>query len=134
MKANKNTPNTLFLSLWTQNKHSVVLAKLRNHNGEIESVAQDYGNDVYTLLAAHLADLQIVKAGHILIYTNDRQILGTYRFPIRLEPTTEQRQHLYNPHQWRIIRCLCGYLSWQLIEMKALPNAQALWREQYGRS
>lgn len=130
MKATLSTPNTLFLALFTKAPGSILLGTLRTITEPVQ-VMEDKAKDGVELLAFGLRDAKALAAEHLVIYTNDAQVLGLYRPPIRLEPTSAQRQHLYVPLQWEILRLFCLYMTWQVIETNALPNAKKLWEATY---
>lgn len=131
-KATLNTPNTLFLAVWTGADGAVILGSLRTAT-ETLPVLDDHGPDAWELLLAALADVDACRAEHVVIYTNDAKLAETYRPPVRLEPTAPDRRGLYRAVEWLILYRLLRYQSWQVIETTGLPNAKQRWEEHYGR-
>lgn len=135
MKATTQTPNTLFIALWKEKGKAVTLGNFRAADAltpvvdEWGPIVQDRGDDSVELLAATLNDVERLKARHVVIFTNDQALADLYTFPVRLEPTREDRSHLYVPAQWDIIRSFCLYESWQCKYAEKLPKAKELWEE-----
>jgi hypothetical protein len=130
MKATLNTPNTLFLAIWTQADKSILLGTLQTNEGPVP-VMEDKGQGPTALLATCLEDAKLIDARHLVIFTNDKTLLALYTPPIRLEPVSAERQHLYVPVQWAVLRHFCRYDTWQVIEKTSLPNAKAKWEAIY---
>jgi hypothetical protein len=139
MKATTQTPNTLFLAVWSKAGKCIVLGNFRNETGmepEIEEMGplvEWKGEDPFALLAKTLADVKALCARHIVIFTNDAKLAEVFTFPVRLEPTSPTRTHLTVPAQWDILRAFCLYDSWQCKHAEKLPKAQQLWEETYGK-
>lgn len=133
MKATLDTPNTLLLALWSKKPGAVIIGNLRTDAG-IRPVLADGGKDALALLAAALDDVVAVAARHIIVFTNDTKIADLYRRPVRLEPTAPDRMAHYVPDEWRALRRLCGYQSWQIVQTTALPKARCFWEETYGNA
>lgn len=130
MKATLNTPNTLFLAIWTQANQSILLGTLQTNDGPVP-VMEDKGHDSVELLARCLEDAKAIAAQHLVIFTNDQALLQLYVSPVRLEPTSATRQHLYVAAQWTVLRGFCRYDTWQVVEKASLPNAKVKWETIY---
>lgn len=128
MKATLDTPNTLFLALWSRGGRAVVVGSLKAADGALPVLAER-GEQALPTLAAALDDCVALAARHIIVFTNDAALAAVYRRPVRLEPTAANRQHLCNDAAWRALRRLCGYQSWQVVETTALPKAKQFWEE-----
>lgn len=131
MKATAETPNTLFMALWSEGRGHALLGTLTT-DGEPLRVMVDHDGDALTLLVRCLTDAQTIRARHLVLFTNNKFLLDLYTMPICLEPTKPGNAHLADERQWQVLRLFFGYESWQLRRQAHLPNAEAHWREIYG--
>jgi hypothetical protein len=145
MKPTLTTPDTVVVGLYSQGGRVSLTGALRTEIGALRpDVLAVQGGGTWAALAQALADVQTVGTAHLLLLTNDADLVAALTPPIRAPAPTATHREWFgrddwidvgyggDADHWQVLRLLgvrwAGRWRVQLVE--DLPKARELWEQQ----
>lgn len=145
MKPTLNTPDTVVVGLYSQDGRVSLTGALRTEAGDLRpDVLAMQGGGTWAALAQALADVQTVGTAHLLLLTNDADLVAALTPPIRAPAPTATHREWFgrddwidvgyggDADHWQVLRLLgvrwAGRWRCQLVD--DLPKARELWEQQ----
>lgn len=118
------TPDTLILGVWIADEVGAVTAVLRTQHGQLRPDLFTAAGEPYVTLAGALEELRTVNARHLLLLSNDDDLLRRLRRP---HQWAFVHPNLWPPEYWDILRECAQYHTWRASRVDNLPKARELW-------
>ena len=145
MKPTLTTPDTVVVGLYSQGGRVSLTGALRTEAGDLRpDVLAVQGGGTWAALAQALADVQTVGTAHLLLLTNDADLVAALTPPIRAPAPTATHREWFgrddwidvgyggDADHWQVLRLLgvrwAGRWRCQLVD--DLPKARELWEQQ----
>ena len=135
------TPDALLLGLWVANGHAAATGAVRDWQGNTVPDVLSLTGQPWTILAQALAAAECIDAGHILILSNDADLVRALSPPFRPPAPTQTRRIFYSrevcvdvgwggdPQHWQALQLLGGRWGGRFRAMlvEDLPKAREMW-------
>lgn len=154
MKPTLLTPDTLILSMWCEDRTTAIVGSLRRDDDTIVAdvvTEVTVGKPCTTVLCTTLDDVGMIGAKHLLILTNDRELVAMVRSPL-IAPKADQVERKWllgwgkegqrgayvdlpfggDAEHWRLLTMLCcgGWAGrWRVQHNEQLTKARELWQQ-----
>ena len=143
MPLSPTTPDALLLGLWVANGHAAATGAVRDWQGNTVPDALALTGEPWTILAQALAAAECIDAGHILILSNDADLVRALSPPFRPPAPTQTRRIFYSreewvdvgwggdPQQWQALQLLGGRWGgrFRAMVVEDLPKAREMWEQ-----
>ena len=141
------TADALLLGLWVANGHAAATGAVRDWQGNTVPDVLSLTGQPWTILAQALAAAECIDAGHILILSNDADLVRALSPPFRPPAPMQTRRIFYSREEWvdvgwgasdgegaahwQALRVLGGRWGGQFRAMLVdeLPKARELWAQ-----
>ena len=137
------TPDALLLGLWVANGHAAATGAVRDWQGNTVPDVLSLTGQPWTILAQALAAAECIDAGHILILSNDADLVRALSPPFRPPAPTQTRRIFYSREEWVDVGYGGDSQQWQALQMLGgrwggrframqvddLPKARELWAQ-----
>lgn len=145
MKPTLTTPDTVVIGLYSAAGQACATGALRTWDGDLRPDVLAGGRaPLWAALAAALADVQAVDTAHVLLLTNDADIVAALTPPIRAPAPTATHREWFgrddwvdvgyggDEHHWQVLRLLGMRWAgrWRVQLVDDLPGARELWQSQ----
>lgn len=139
-------PNTLLIGLYQGEKAHCIKAKYqRGADCDALDVLAGIGADGWHTLASALQDLALIRAWHVLVLTNDKQIARSLAKPFKAPKPDQQAKALNfqdrkyltvgyggNPAHWTVLQaltkyCTTGGFTVDLVNVEILARTRELY-------
>ena len=152
MKPTLTTPDAIIISLWFADPCSAAACSWRRADGTVQPGVIECARlcKPYTMLVDVLQTAQAIGALHLVIVSNDRELVQALTPPLRA-PTPDQIEHRWllgwgaegqrggyvhipyggDPDHWFVLRLLgCGLWAgrWRALWSDKLERAKGLWQ------
>ena len=135
------TPDALLLGIWHADGRAALTGALRDWHGETVPDVLSLTGQPWTILAQALAAAECIDAGHILILSNDADLVRALSPPFRPPAPTQTRRIFYSrevwvdvgwggdPQHWQALQLLGGRWGGRFRAMlvEDLPKAREMW-------
>jgi len=141
------TPDALLLGLWVANGHAAATGAVRDWQGNTVPDVLSLTGQPWTILAQALAAAECIDAGHILILSNDADLVRALSPPFRPPAPTQTRRIFYSREEWvdvgwgasdgegaahwQALRLLGGRWGgrFRAMQVDDLPKAREMWEQ-----
>ena len=137
------TADALLLGIWHADGHAALTGALRDWQGETVPDVLSLTGQPWTILAQALAAAECIDAGHILILSNDADLVRALSPPFRPPAPMQTRRIFYSreewvdvgwggdPQQWQALRLLGGRWGgrFRAMQVDDLPKAREMWEQ-----
>ena len=135
------TADALLLGIWHADGRAACTGALRDWHGETVPDVLSLTGQPWTILAQALAAAECIDAGHILILSNDADLVRALSPPFRPPAPTQTRRIFYSreewvdvgwggdPQHWQALQLLGGRWGGRFRAMlvEDLPKAREMW-------
>ena len=147
MPLSPTTPDALLLGLWVANGHAAATGAVRDWQGNTVPDVLSLTGQPWTILAQALAAAECIDAGHILILSNDADLVRALSPPFRPPAPMQTRRIFYSREEWvdvgwgasdgegaahwQALRLLGGRWGgrFRAMQVDDLPKARELWAQ-----
>ena len=141
------TADALLLGIWHADGRAALTGVLRDWQGETVSDVLALTGQPWTILAQALAAAECIDAGHILILSNDADLVRALSPPFRPPAPTQTRRIFYSREEWvdvgygasdgegaahwQALRLLGGRWGgrFRAMQVDDLPKAREMWEQ-----
>ena len=141
------TADALLLGIWHADGRAALTGALRDWQGETVPDVLSLTGQPWTILAQALAAAECIDAGHILILSNDADLVRALSPPFRPPAPTQTRRIFYSREEWVDVGYGAsdgeGAAHWQALQMLGgrwggrframqvddLPKAREMWEQ-----
>ena len=141
------TPDALLLGLWVANGHAAATGAVRDWQGNTVPDVLSLTGQPWTILAQALAAAECIDAGHILILSNDADLVRALSPPFRPPAPMQTRRIFYSREEWVDVGWGAsdgeGAAHWQALRLlggrwggrframvvEDLPKAREMWEQ-----
>ena len=141
------TPDALLLGLWVANGHAAATGAVRDWQGNTVPDVLSLTGQPWTILAQALAAAECIDAGHILILSNDADLVRALSPPFRPPAPMQTRRIFYSREEWvdvgwgasdgegaahwQALRLLGGRWGgrFRAMQVDDLPKAREMWEQ-----
>ena len=141
------TPDALLLGIWHADGHAALTGALRDWQGETVPDVLSLTGQPWTILAQALAAAECIDAGHILILSNDADLVRALSPPFRPPAPSHSQRIFYSRSEWvdvgwgagsdedaahwQALRLLGGRWGgrFRAMQVDDLPKARELWAQ-----
>ena len=137
------TADALLLGIWHADGRAACTGVLRDWQGETVPDVLSLTGQPWTILAQALAAAECIDAGHILILSNDADLVRALSPPFRPPAPTQTRRIFYSREEWVDVGwggdaqhwqalCLLGGRwggRFRAMQVDDLPKARELWAQ-----
>ena len=138
-----STADALLLGIWHADGRAALTGALRDWQGETVPDVLSLTGQPWTILAQALAAAECIDAGHILILSNDADLVRALSPPFRPPAPTQTRRIFYSREEWVDVGWGGDAQHWQALQMLGgrwggqframlvdeLPKARELWAQ-----
>jgi len=147
MPLSPTTPDALLLGLWVANGHAAATGAVRDWQGNTVPDVLSLTGQPWTILAQALAAAECIDAGHILILSNDADLVRALSPPFRPPAPMQTRRIFYSREEWvdvgwgasdgegaahwQALRLLGGRWGgrFRAMQVDDLPKAREMWEQ-----
>ena len=137
------TADALLLGIWHADGRAAITGALRDWQGETVPDVLSLTGQPWTILAQALAAAECIDAGHILILSNDADLVRALSPPFRPPAPMQTRRIFYSreewvdvgwggdPQQWQALQLLGGRWGgrFRAMVVEDLPKAREMWEQ-----
>ena len=141
------TADALLLGLWVANGHAAATGAVRDWQGNTVPDVLSLTGQPWTILAQALAAAECIDAGHILILSNDADLVRALSPPFRPPAPMQTRRIFYSREEWvdvgwgasdgegaahwQALRLLGGRWGgrFRAMQVDDLPKAREMWEQ-----
>ena len=141
------TSDALLLGIWHADGRAALTGVLRNWQGETVPDVLAYTGQPWTVLVQALTEAECIDAGHILILSNDADLVRALSPPFRPPAPTQTRRIFYSREEWvdvgygasdgegaahwQALRLLGGRWGgrFRAMQVDDLPKAREMWEQ-----